>query len=317
MDRENSNIYDLITVGAGPAGFSAALYAVRYRLSTLVIGQMPGGTAGEAHKICNFPTEIEITGPEIGQKMYSAATHHGAEVVMDTVSHITKADDVFILETVNGDKYRSKAVLAAVGTKRRNLGVPGEAELFGRGVSYCATCDGMFYRNRKVAVIGGSDAALTAALYLADVAKHVHLIYRGDSLRGDGVWIEKVQNNENITIHYNKVVSSIVGEKKVEGLNIESPEVGTPENLEIEGVFIEIGSKPGASLFTSLELELDDKGYIKVEADQRTNVEGLWAAGDITNGSNGFRQIITAAAEGAIAAEDISRYLRHSSKSVS
>lgn len=311
MEHNSDTSYDLIIIGGGPAGFSAALYAVRYQLRTLIIGQMPGGTAAEAHKICNFPTEVEISGGEIAQKMYTAATHHGAEMVFDTVDSIeqTREGNVTV-HTDGGATYTGRTLLVAVGTQRRTLDVPGEEHLFGRGVSYCATCDGMFYKDRTVAVVGGSDAALTAALYLADVAEHVHLVYRGDALRGDQVWAEQVSNNKNITVHYNTHATRIDGDDAVESMAVTKGDDERSENISVGGVFIEIGAVPNTELFTPMGVETDAKGYIHVGEDQRTNIDGVWAAGDITDGSNGFRQIITAAAEGAIAAQDISTYIQ-------
>lgn len=300
--------YDMITVGAGPAAFSAALYAVRYRLDTLILGQMPGGTMTEAHKVCNFPTETEISGPELAQKMQQTATHHGAEMKSKTVREINPGDEYFEVITTDGESYYSLTTLMAIGTKRRKLDVLGEKEFLGRGISYCATCDGMFYKDKTVAVIGGSDSALTAALYLADVAEKIYLIYRGDELKGGKAWRDQVKDNSVIEVLYNTQIQSVEGENKVEKISVESPE--GPQDIEVNGVFVEVGAEPDTKLLDPLGIEKDDKGFIDVARDQSTNIPGIWAAGDITNGSNGFRQIITAASEGAIAAESISRYFQ-------
>ncbi|MGM0629098.1 MAG: NAD(P)/FAD-dependent oxidoreductase [Patescibacteria group bacterium] len=308
--EEKGQKYDLIIVGAGPAGLTGALYATRYKLKVLVIGKMPGGTATEAHRVCNFPTEKDITGPELSQKMYSTATYQGAEVVMDSVDKIERSGGLFEIKTDSGKVYRSKALLAAVGTERQKLNIEGEEEFIGRGISYCATCDGMFYRDKTVAVIGGGNSATTAALYLADVAEKVYLIYRGEELKGDRVWIDNVKNNENISVLYDTELDKIKGNEKVEALEIISKKEGSKKDIRVDGVFIEIGSKPILDLFEDLDVQKDEKGYIKVGPDQKTNIDMLWAAGDITNSSNGFKQIITAAAEGAIAASDISDELR-------
>ena len=301
----------MITIGAGPAAFSAALYAVRYRLNVLVIGEMPGGTVMEAHKICNFPTETEISGPELVQKMQQSSEHHGAELKQDTVNSVEKKKDYFEITTQGGEVYRTLAVLMASGTRRRSLNVDGEAEFMGRGISYCATCDGMFYKDKTTAVVGGSDSAMTAALYLADVAEKVYLVYRGSELRGDKVWIDQVKESPNIEIFYDTEIISIEGENKVESIKLSTR--GEERLFEVNGVFIEVGSDPSTELADSMGVEKDDKGFLKVYSNQATNIEGLWAAGDITNGSNGFRQIITAASEGAIAAESIARYIQKNS----
>ncbi|MGM0482377.1 MAG: NAD(P)/FAD-dependent oxidoreductase [Patescibacteria group bacterium] len=308
--EEEGQKYDLIIIGAGPAGLTGALYAARYKLKVLVIGNMPGGTATEAHRVCNFPTEKEITGTELSQKMHSTATYQGAEVVMDNVDKIEKNEGSFKIKTDSGKIYGSKALMVAVGTKRQKLNIEGEEEFVGRGISYCATCDGMFYRGKTVAVIGGANSATTASLYLADVAEKVYLIYRGGELKGDRVWIDNVKNNENITVLYDTEVEKIKGKEKAETLEVLSKKEGSKKDIEIDGVFIEIGSTPSLDLFDDLGVEKDEKGYIKVGPGQKTNIDMLWAAGDITNSSNGFKQIITAAAEGAIAASDISDELR-------
>ncbi len=301
--------FDLIIIGAGPAGYTASIYASRYKLSNLIIGQAPGGLAMEAHKICNFPTEKEISGVELMQKMQTVATSLGAEVLIDLVSEIEKKERAFIVKTENGQVFEAKTLLAAIGTKRRRLNLEGENKLVGKGVSYCATCDGMFYRDRVVAVIGGSDSATTSSLYLAEIAKKVYQIYRRDQLRGDPTWIEQATKHPKIEIIYNTNVVSLKGEEKLEKIVLDKPYQGKTE-LAVDGVFIEIGSDPNTKLLEPLGIALDKKGYIKVEADQSTNIKGLWAAGDITTGSNYFRQIITACAEGAVAAESIFKYLQ-------
>ncbi len=307
MSQQAEQQFSLAIIGAGPAGYTASIYASRYKLDNIIIGQAPGGLAMEAHKICNFPTEKEISGLELMNKMQAVATDLGARLLIDKVQKITKAGNSFLLQTDGGQTIAAKTVLAAIGTKRRRLNLPGENRLVGKGVSYCATCDGMFYRDRVVAVIGGSDSATTSALYLAEVAKKVYQIYRRGQLRGDPTWIEQAVKHPKIEIIYNTNVVSLLGEEKLEKIKLDQPYQGKKE-IAVDGIFIEIGSEPDTSLFQPLGIATDKKGYIKVGPDQATNIAGLWAAGDITTGSNYFRQIITACAEGAVAAESIFKY---------
>ena len=204
--------------------------------------------------------------------------------------------------------FQAKTILLAQGTKRRKLNIPGEDNFLGRGVSYCATCDAMFYQDKVVAVVGGSDSAQTSSLYLAQVAKKVYQIYRGKKLRGEVAWIEQVEKNPKIKVIFNSQIQKLKGKKVLEEIVIENTQQ-EKRKLVIDGLFIEIGTIPHQHLTQSLGLNVNSGGYVKVSADQRTNQEGVWAAGDITDGSNNFRQIVTACSEGAIAAENIFKFL--------
>jgi thioredoxin reductase (NADPH) len=305
----DKDIYDLIIIGAGPAGFTASIYATRYKLRNVVIGKLIGGLAGEAHKICNYPSEKEISGMDLVNKMRESVENQGGKIITDEVVSVQKIDNGFEVLTAEKKEFRSKAILIASGTEHRKLDLPNEHKFVGKGVSYCATCDAMFYRNADIAVIGGSDAALTASLYLADIAKTVYLIYRGNEFRGDPTWIDQVAKKPNIKIALNTNVVELMGTQSLEEIRIDNPLNGN-KKIEIKGLFVEIGSEPKIETYSDLGLKYDESKYINVDKEQSTNISGIWAAGDITNGSNGFRQIITASSEGAIAAESIYKHIR-------
>lgn len=301
--------YELIIVGAGPAAYTASVYASRYKINHLLIGEALGGLMAEAHKICNYPSETEISGMELMQKMHNHAQALGAEIVMDKVIEIKQQGEGFWLKTQNSQQeFTARTILLTTGTQHRKLNLAGEDKLLGKGVSYCTTCDAMFYRNKMVAVIGGSNSAHTAALYLAEVADKVYQIYRGESLRGETAWIEQVQSNDKIEVIYQTRPVALIGEERLVAIKLDKPYQGQNE-LKVDGIFIEVGSEPDSSLAKQLSLALDESNYIKVGSDQATNVKGVWAAGDVTNASNNLRQIVTACAEAAIAAESIFKYL--------
>lgn len=302
-------MYDLIIIGAGPAGLAASIYASRYKLKHIVIGKEIGGLVNEAHEIGNYPGFPSISGVELMQKFVEHARSLGAEIISDEVVHIHKLDEGFEVETKSGDKYEAKTLIIATGLERRRLNIPGEKEFVGRGVSYCATCDAFFFKDKTVCVIGGSDSAAMAALALAQFAKKVYIIYRRSELRCEPVWKEKIEKNEKIEVIYNTNVIEIMGNERVEAIKLDNPYQGS-DTLEVDGVFIEIGFTPGTSLVSEIGVELDESGYIKINPDCSTNVEGVFAAGDITNGSAGLRQIVTAVAEGAIAVYSAFRYLK-------
>lgn len=296
--------WDISVVGAGPAGLSASIYTSRYNLDTLVLGPNQGGLITEAHEVCNFPGSPNIEGNKLGEKIASHAEKEGAQLKQEKVLELKKEDNNFELSTNLGENYNSKALLFATGSKRRELNLDREKELRGSGVSYCATCDGRFFEDDVVAVVGGANAAATAALYLADLAKKVYLIYRRDELRCVPTWKKEVKNNDNIEVIYNTNVVSLKGEDKLEAVELDN-EYQNSSNLALDGLFIEIGSVPRTKLAQDIGVEVDEKNHIKIDEAGKTNLDRVWAAGDLTTGSNQFKQVITAAAEGAIAANDI------------
>ena len=301
--------YDLLIVGAGPAGLTAAIYAARYNLDVLVLGAQQGGLITDAHKVCNYPGFPEIDGSSLGEKIKDHAVEYGAEVKMEMVDGIEKSDGVFAVKTNFGEEYKAKTVVLATGTERRKLGLEEEDEFLGSGVSYCATCDGRFFKDKVVGVVGGSDAAATAALYLSDLGEKVYIIYRRDELRCVEAWKNQVAGTDNIEVIYENEVASLRGGDNLEAVELTQSYKKSKE-LKVNGLFIEIGSVPNTDISENLELDVDKKGYIKVGDDQITSMDGVWAAGDITNNSNYFQQVITANAEGAVAAESIYKYLK-------
>lgn len=296
--------YDLIIVGAGPAGLSASVYASRYGIKNVVIGEVEGGLASSTHEIGNWLGSQKITGFEFSKNATDHVRSLGAEIKNFSVDQFEKKGEKIELLLSDGERISSNSLLLALGTKHRRLGVAGEKEFLGKGVSYCSTCDGFFYKSKIVAVVGGGDSATGAAVYLSNIAEKVYLIYRGEKLKAESFWVEGVENKSNIDVIYNANVTEINGNDKVEKISLD-----INREIEIDGLFVEIGSLPNTETLKNLEVDLSDDGCIKVDQEGRTNVKGIWAAGDITTGSNNFRQIVTAAAEGAIAANSIYKYL--------
>ncbi|MEA2097872.1 MAG: FAD-dependent oxidoreductase [Patescibacteria group bacterium] len=299
---------DLCIIGNGPAGLTAAIYAARYGIKQVLVGDLPGGLMTSSHKICNYPSEKEISGMELSQKMVDQVNFLSVPQIMAQVKSISKIDDSYQLDLSNGENIIAKTILIATGTKHRHLNLSREKELIGKGVSYCATCDGMFYKNKVVAVVGGSDSANTSSLYLSQVANMVYQIYRKDALRGETAWINQIKNNQKVKVIYNNEITELIGEEKLLAIELKNEFEGKTKII-IDGLFIEIGSEPDLNLSKQLNLKTDKGGYILTNQDQITSQKGVWAAGDITTNSNSFRQIITACAEGAIATENIFKFL--------
>ena len=304
----NTKIYDLIIIGSGPAGLTASIYASRYKVKHIVIGREPGGQMNEAHQIENWPGTISIAGLDLGRNMREHAQKLGVKIIMDSISNISRSEDSFVLAT-HADQYRAKFIVLALGVEYRKLMIPGEEELKGHGVSYCPTCDAPFFQDKVVAVIGGGNSAASAVELVARYAHKVFMIYRGEKLRADPFYEENFSKNDKIEIIYKTNVKEIIGEKSVEKVKLDNPH-NSQEELEVQGVFVEIGSEPGVELVKQLGVETDGQGFIVVNADQSTNVENVYAAGDATNGSNKLRQIVTASAEGAIAAGSVYKKLQ-------
>ncbi|NLZ24388.1 FAD-dependent oxidoreductase [Candidatus Dojkabacteria bacterium] len=309
MPDKINKTYDVAIIGSGPAGLSASIYASRYRLSNIVIGEMLGGSISDAHRVCNYPGFIDTPGIDLSQNFLKQAEHLGGEFSQELVTKILKKDNLFLLETESQNTYYSKTIILTLGSSRNKLGLPNEDFFLGKGVSYCATCDAMFFREKRVAVVGGSNAATMSASMLSDIASEVYIIYRGTELRGDQVWIEDVKEKSNIKIIYSTTVVSLEGGSKLERIKL-SNRYNNSEYLEIDGLFIEIGSVPNADLAQQIGVKLDRENYIVVSEDQSTSLEGIWAAGDCTNSSNKFSQVVTAASEGAIAANSIFAFIK-------
>lgn len=300
-------MYDLIIVGSGPAGMAAAIYAGRARLSTLVIEEQPmsGGQIINTYEVDNYPGIPGISGFDLAQKMRVHAQDTGAEfrtgrVLAMEVSGKTKK------VCLEGEELGAYAVILASGAQYRRLGVPGETELTGKGVSYCATCDGAFFRGRRVAVIGGGDVALEDAVFLARGCEKVYLIHRRDELRGAKHLQEQVMAAENIEIRYDTVVAAIHGEEMVEQIDLKRRDMDTLEHLQVSGVFVAVGMEPRQEIVPE-EVEQDERGYVVAGEDCCTNIEGIYVAGDLR--TKQLRQVITAAADGANAVTSVEHYL--------
>lgn len=291
--------YELAIIGAGPAGYTAAIYAVRSGIKTVVFDKIGGGgLANISPNIENYPGFESITGLDLMDKMQKHALKYADIHFMEEVTSIQKNKDAFIIQT-NQTTYTVKAIILCMGTEYRKLQVPGEQELQGKGVSYCATCDGYFFKDKTVAVVGGGNTAVIEALYLKQIGcKQVYLIHRRDQLRAEKAYQKEAEQNQ-ITILYNTHIKKIHGKQNVETLELHNIKSDKKSTLPVNGVFISIGEEPQNTLAKNLQIKLDEKGYIIVDKQQRTNIKGIYAAGDITGG---LRQVITACAEGAIAA---------------
>ncbi|MFH0870350.1 MAG: FAD-dependent oxidoreductase [archaeon] len=307
-------MHDIIIIGAGFAGYTAAIYAARYNMKPLVIASELGGLIVESSKVCNYPGFKEVSGLDLMTKFMEQAKGLGAEISNDEVLKISKSGNVFLVETRRNKKYETKTLVLALGTKRRKLNVPGAAEFEGKGIHYCATCDAAFYRNKAVAVIGGSNSAAHAAMLLSNFAKQVYLIYRGADLRCEPTMKESLIDKGNVKIIYNTNLTNISGSKFVEKMTLDHPFDGSDE-LKVDGIFIEIGGVPGSAITKEIGVALTESGEIIVNQRSETNVPGVFAAGDVTN--TVLRQGIVAAAQGAIAGTSAYQFITGKKSSVS
>lgn len=295
----NNMDYELAIIGAGPAGYSAGIYAGRAGIQTVLFDKgNGGGLAAIAPNIENYAGFDSISGMDLVEKMKQHASKYADIHLYEEVTSIKKMENNFSIET-SEKTYTAGAVILTMGTEHRKLKVPGESEFEGKGVSYCATCDGFFFRNKTVAVIGGGNTALIEAIYLKQVGcKKVYLIHRRDQLRAEEAY-EKEAKEKKVQILFNKIVKQINGEKTVTSLTLQDTQSKKETTLTVDGVFISIGVLPQNKLAKQLNVALNEDEYIVVDKQMRTNIKGVYAAGDITGG---VRQVITAAAEGAVAA---------------
>jgi thioredoxin reductase (NADPH) len=310
---ERSRMYDLIIIGAGPAGLTASIYASRYQLKHLVVGKSFGGEMALSHEIENYPGFRSISGLDLTRKMEEQAKLLGGEILSEGIAKIVPQKGVFKLTTESGDEHRARALILATGTERRKLGIPGEEEHVGKGVSYCSTCDAPFFRDKTVAVIGGANTAAQGALLLADIAKKIYVIYRRKPLRADPAYVSRIEKRAKqgkIKILYETNLTEIRGNgSRVTGVVLDRPYKGE-EKLALDGVFIEAGGVPGTALVKPLGVKLDRKGFIKVDLRMGTSIPGLFAAGDITFSGALLQQIVTSCAQGAMAASSAYEFLK-------
>lgn len=299
-------IHDLIIVGAGPAAITAGIYAARYMMDFIIVGGIPGGTITLSSDLDNYPGFSHTTGAELTKNMVKHLSNVGHEIISDSIKEVKNEKASYVLKGASGKIYKARNVLLSVGAEKNKLRLPNEDILTGKGISYCATCDGFFFKDRSVAVVGGGDAAAEAAVFLSEIARQVYVILRRDEFRADPEWQKRLKRAENVEIIYESQIKEIIGKDKLEAVILDKGE----RRLNLDGLFVEIGETPSSILFDNLKLKRDEAGYVVVDEGMRTSVPGVWAAGDSTTGSNKFRQIITACAEGAIAANTIYTKIR-------
>ena len=300
-------IYDMIVIGGGPAGYTAALYAARAGLSTLVLEKLTaGGQMALTERIDNYPGFAEgIDGFTLGERMQQGAERFGAVTEYAEVYAARLSERSKTLETDAG-VFRGRTVVIAAGASPRTLGVPGEDALVGRGVHYCAACDGAFYQGKTVAVVGGGNSAAADALTLSRIAKKVYLIHRRDSLRATKVYHEPLMNAPNVEFCWNSTVSALLHDNRLTGLRLKDVNTGAERDLACDGVFISVGRAPATELFQG-ELALDKSGYIIADESTRTSIPGVFAVGDVR--TKALRQVVTAVSDGAVAVHYAEEYL--------
>jgi len=310
--EQEDQVYDLIILGGGAAGLTSAIYASRAALKTLVlVGPIPGGQVSITDMVENFPGFPEgISGVELVQRVQSQAERFGAQIVMESVTGVDFSTSPFAVRT-QSQTYQGRTVIIATGAVPRRLEVPGEAKFFGRGVSTCATCDGFFYKDKRVVVAGGGDSAIDEGLFLTRFAREVVVVHRRDQLRAAKIYQERAFANPKMRFVWDSVVEEVLGEQTVTGVRLRNVKTGDTSVIEADGLFVYIGMRPGTKLFAG-QVELDDLGYIVTDRRQRTSVPGVFAAGDVQNPD--FHQIVVAAGSGAMAAIEAGRFLAEQSQ---
>ena len=297
--------YDLIIIGGGPAGLTAGIYAKRGGLRVAIVEKLiPGGQMSRTLEIENYPGFKNVSGIQLAMSMQEQCTSLGVEFIYGEILKLDLINTPKCL-TINGNTITGDAIIVASGTAPTSLDIKGEKEFAGRGVSYCATCDGGFFKGKKVCVVGGGNTAIEDALYLERLASEVHLIHRRDEYRASQILVDQL-NESKIIQHKSSVVDCIHGNNNVESIDIKNLKTGSVTNISINGVFMAVGQTPLSAMFDALEK--DEHGYIVTDADMKTSIEGVFAAGDVTK--KNVRQIVTACADGAIAAESALRFLR-------
>lgn len=299
-------MYDIIIIGAGPAGLAAAVYGQRAEKRTLLIDEKGyGGQIINTPEVENYPAIKRISGFEFANQLYEQAYELGAELTFEKVIGLEEKDGAILVKTEDAE-YEGKSVILATGAKNRPLGLEREEELTGRGVAYCATCDGAFYRGKDVAVVGGGNTALEDAEVLSGLARQVYLIHRRDSFRGEQTQLNRLKSKNNIEFVLDSVPTAFIGEEKVEGLEIQNKKTNDVKKVDVDGVFVAIGQMPDNEAFSSF-VELDEKGYVIAGEDCITKFPGVFVAGDCR--TKKVRQLATAVADGAVAALAAVEYL--------
>lgn len=301
------HIYDMMIIGGGPAGYTAALYAARAGFDVVVLERMaPGGQMALTGEIDNYPGfDKGINGFELGMKMQKGAERFGAKTIFTEVRSVDFTGDTKKIEAASG-VFLGKTVVISTGADPRRLGIPGEERLLGRGVHYCAHCDGRFYKEKTVIVVGGGNSAAADALYLSRLVKKVYVVHRRDALRATKIYHEPLLKAENVEFVWNSTVSEFIADGKLTGVNVTNVNSGAVTELPCDGVFVSIGRTP-ATGFLNGKVELDESGYVVADESTRTNVDGVFAAGDVR--TKALRQIVTAVADGATAVHFAEEFL--------
>jgi thioredoxin reductase (NADPH) len=299
---------EVIIIGGGPAGYAAGIYCARAQLAPLLFtGKDLGGQIALTEEIENYPGFADpVGGFELSDQMRRQAERFGTEMIQDVVTGVRLTEQPFEVTAGNGQVHQAKSVIVATGASYRRLGVPGEERLVGHGVSYCATCDGFFFRDQKVLVVGGGNAALDEAIYLSRIVKEIRIVHRRDELRGDKILQDRAMATGKIGVIWDSVVVEIVGEEHVTGARLKNVKTGEESNVEASGIFIFIGYIPNTGLFKG-QLEMDEGGHLIVDEHQATSIPGVFAAGDVHDWR--YRQVATASGYGVMAAAEVQRYL--------
>jgi thioredoxin reductase (NADPH) len=302
------DVENVIILGSGPAGWAAAIYTARANLRPLLItGNEIGGQIATTTEVENYPGFPEgITGPELSERMQAQAEKFGASVELDYVTAVDVNGPPFTVETANGKSYRANSLVITTGASPRKLGIPGEERLVGRGVSYCATCDGFFFRNKQLVVVGGGDSSLQEALFLTKFASKVTIVHRRDQLRAGPALQRRADANPKVQYIWNTVVTDVRGENKVEAVTLKNLQSGEERQFPTDGVFVYIGHLPNNAPFAG-KLAMDEHGYLITDKLMRTSVPGIFAAGEIQDSR--FRQVATSAGQGVAAAMEVEKYL--------
>lgn len=299
--------HELIIIGAWSAGYPAGMYASRYKIKNIIIGAQPGGALATSHKVENWPGVLSAPGKEIMDSFKDHALTSGTEIVNEMVTDLEKVGDIFHVKTGSGKEFSAKYVIIATGNSHKHLWVKGEEAFLGKWVSYCATCDGNFFKNMTVVVAGWGNTALTESLYLADICKKVYLVHRRDTFRAEDTWVEQAKKRENIEFVLNEQIEEIAGWFFMEKVILKSG-----RELPAEWIFVAVGTNPNVQVVEKLSPQKDEEWCLIVDKRQQTSISGLYAAGDVTTNSNKFKQTIMSAAEWCLAAnsvhEDIIRW---------
>lgn len=303
-------MYDIIVIGAGPAGMTASIYARRALKKVLVLEAVSyGGQIINTLDIENYPVEAHISGFDFSTKLYNQAVDLGAEFIFEKCIKIEKKNSSFDVFTPNC-KYQCKSLIIATGTENRKLGLDREHEYIGKGLSYCATCDGAFYKKKDVAVVGGGNTALEDALYLSNICNKVYLIHRRNEFRGDNSVVDKIKGKNNIDIIYNSNVTKLIGDERLSSIEVSNTD-GSIKEIFVSGLFVAVGKIPENEIFKDL-IKMDENGYILASENCHTNIDGIFVAGD--NRTKLLRQLVTATSDGAVAATEAIHYLESNIK---